>query len=278
MASTRVERRRLSTTVRLFDPSLASNRFIIAAFLGVLCAVFAAGTLADDTAAEASGDALQAGLVVFLAWAIARELHPDLPVAASVAAVAGLLILQTGEPRLGAVVALLFAVRLVAGTTGRAPNALDLVWLPAVAAYSGLSPGGLVAGLALAGALALAARQPGPSRRRAIAGALVAAAAVTAVAVHQGTIVPDPVAPTALQWGLLAVAAIAAASGLRRGPAPASVGDLSGEPLSATHLRDARRLAVVAAILTLAWLGAPGVPALAGVWAAVIAVGLTARR
>ncbi len=275
MPSARTERRRLSTTVRLFDPSLASNRFVVLAFLGTLGAVFALQAAGGDAASRAAGTALGAAFAVFLAWAIARELDPDLPVTASVAAAAALLILLSGEPRLGAVVAVLFAVRIVAGSTGRAPNATDLVWLPAVAAYGALSPGGVPAGLALAGALALGATPPGPARRWALVSALVAAAAVIAVAVDQGTIDPAPQAPSALQWGLLAVAALATISALRRCPAPASVGDLSGERLSAARLRCARRLAAVTAIATVAWLGGPGLAALVGLWAALIGVGLT---
>jgi hypothetical protein len=279
--SPRAERRRLSTVVRLFDPSLASNRFAVVAFLGVLGAAFALDVSGgDDSAAQAAGAALRAALAVFLAWAIARELHPDLPLAATVAAAAALPILLSGEPRLGAVVAMLFAVRVVAGTTGREPAALDLVGLPALAAYSARSPGGVVAGLALAGALALAALQEQPRRPWALASAVAAAVLVVAVAVQQGTIAPDPQAPTALQWGLLGMAAPAAASMLLRCPAPTSVGDLSGMLLSAARLRDARRLAVVAGIVTLGWLGGAGIPALVGLWAAVIGLGLTtaARR
>lgn len=277
MPSPRAGRRRLTTTVRLIDPSVASNRLVAAAFAGVLAAMFAlrlAGT--DDTATQAAGAALAAALAVFLGWAIARELDPDRPVAASVSIAATLVVLLAGEPRLGAVIALLLAVRIVAGTTGRAPTALDLVWLPAVAAYAGLSPGGIVAGLALAVALALDAA----STRRAwsVAAAVAAAAGTLAVAVAGDTIGPDPRAPDALQWILLAAGAFGAALMLARCPPPTSLGDLSREPLSRTRLLRARQLAVAVAIGTLAWLGGPAIAALASLSAAVVAVGLTPRR
>jgi len=271
-------RRRLTTTVRLFDPSLASNRFVVAAFAGVLTAVLVLRVAnSDDTAAQAAGTALAAAFAVFLAWAIARELDPDRPAAASVAMAVALLVLLAGEPRLGAVVALLFAVRIVAGTTGRAPTPLDLVWLPGVAAYGGLSPGGVVAGLALAVALAIDAA---PTRRTpAFASALAAAAGVLAVALARDTIGSDPQAPDTLQWILLAAFALAAAAlMLARVAPPAALGDYSRQPLSRARLRDARRLAVIAAIATLGWLGGPAIAALVGLSAAVIAVGLTPRR
>lgn len=276
MPTPRARRQPVTTTVRLFDPSLASNRLVVVAFAVVLAAVFALRlTNDDDTAAQASGTALAAAFAVFLAWAIARELDPDRPAAASVAMAVALLVLLAGEPRLGAVVALLFAVRLVAGTTGRAPTALDLVWLPAVAAYAGLSPGGVVAGLALAVALALDAART--RRVWAFASAAAAAAGVLAVALARETIGPDPHAPHTLQWILLAAFALAAALMLARVAPPVALGDLSREPLSRARLLHARGLAAFAAIATLAWLGGPAIAALVGLSAAVIAVGLTPR-
>jgi len=275
MSSPHAERRPPSTTVRLFDPRLASNRFVIVAFCGVLAVVFTVDAAGAGTASEAAAAALRAAFSVFLAWAIARELDPDRPVAASVAAVLALPILLSGEPRLGAVVAVLFAVRILAGTTGRAPTVLDLLWLPGVAAYGATSPGGVVAGLALAGALAVGGTAPGGRRRAALAAAIVAAGAVVAVGFASSTIGPDPESPTAAQWGLMGLAALAATAALLRVAIPTSPCDLSGEPLSRVRVRNARLLAVAVGVLTLVWLGGAGIPALVGLWAAVIGVGMT---
>lgn len=275
MSGPHAKRRLLSTTIRLFDPRLASNRFVFVAFCGVLAVVFTVDAAGAGTSSQAAAAAIGASFSVFLAWAIARELDPDRPVAASAAAVLALPILLTGEPRLGAVVAVLFAVRILAGTTGRAPTALDLLWLPGVAAYGAISPGGVVAGLALAGALALGAAAPGHRRAPALAAAIVAAGAVVGVALARATIGPDPELPTAAQWGVMGLAAFAATAALLRVAIPTSRCDLSGEPLSRVRVRNARLLAVAVGALTLAWLGGAGIPALAGLWAAVLGVGMT---
>lgn len=86
---------------------------------------------------------------MLLSWALARELDPDQPASAVAAGIAGFLIFLTGPTNLGAVTALLFAVRLVARSPGLPPTKVDLIWLPALAAYTARSMGGFLAGVAL---------------------------------------------------------------------------------------------------------------------------------
>lgn len=95
--------------VRLFDLRLPSNRFVLIAPVLALVGVAAFG--AGAPAPVPSG--IEAGFTVLLSWALARELDPDEPASATVAAFAGLLILPTGTPSLGAVTTLLFAIRVV---------------------------------------------------------------------------------------------------------------------------------------------------------------------
>jgi hypothetical protein len=211
---------------------------------------------------------MQIAFSVFLSWAIARELDPDSPGSANAAALAGALIFLTGEPQLWAVTALLFAVRILVRTTGRPPNLLDLAWLPALAAQSARSDGGLIAGLALACALIWDAKLPRPAGKRAMLSGVIAAAVAVAVAALEGTAAPDIHMPTTGQWTVYA-AALVALTGLQTA-APLSVGDLTGERIFRERLFLGRMLAVLVGALTMLWLGGVGAPAQVGLWAALI--------
>lgn len=83
---------------------------------------------------------LAAGLAVFLAWAIGRELDPDQPRSATLGMVATFtFVLFTGVEAAAAAVALL-GVRLIVGSVGRPLKAVDYMVLVAVAGFSGTRP------------------------------------------------------------------------------------------------------------------------------------------
>lgn len=261
-------RRRLSTAYRWFDFQLPSNRFVIgASSLAALgFTVYRIGQ--GDTVGAAVSRGLEAGFSVLLSWALARELDPDRPASAVAAGIAGFVIFLTGPTNLGAVTALLFAVRLVARTPGVPPTNLDLVWLPGLAGYSARSTGGFLAGLALALALAWDADRPHRGRQR--LSALAAAALALGLAAFRGTLSPHPVFPTPWQWAVLGAALLSVV--WLRIPAALSVGDLSGEPLEHRRLVRARLLAVATGILVGAWLGGAAAPAFVGLWAAFVGI------
>lgn len=262
--------RRVSTIVRLFDLRLASNRFVLAAFAVAAVGVAVWRSLDGLAVSAAASLGIQTGFAVLLSWAIARELDPDRPASATVAAVAGFLISFTGLTNLGAVTALLFAVRVVTRTGGAPPSLLDLLWLPALAAYSARSTGGFLAGLALGGALAWDAREGRGALQW--ASAALAAGLAIGLAVARETLPPEPAAPAVSQWIVLA-AALLALPALRLPPAR-SVGDISGEPLSGRRLVLGRVLAVAVGAAFLAWLGGGAAPGLVGLWGAVIGIAL----
>lgn len=265
-------RGRLSTVVRWFNLRLPSNRFVFTASGLALIGFAAFRMVQQDSPGAAVSRGLEAGFSVLLSWAVARELDPDRPAGAIVAGIAGFLIFLTGPTNLGAVTALLFAVRVVAGTPGLPPTKVDLVWLPALAGYTARSPGGFLAGLALAAALALDARPP--TRGRQIASAAAATALAVGLAILRDTLLPQPVVPNAWQWVVLG-AALLSVPWLRTAIL-VSVGDLSGEPLSQGRLVWARALALATGALVVAWLGGAAAPALVGLWAAI--VGIAAAR
>jgi hypothetical protein len=261
-------RRRPSTVIRWFDLRLTSNRFVLAGSAAALIGVASFRAARGDEPGTAISAGVEAGLSLFLSWAVARELDPDLPASATMAAVAGLLISFTGKANLGAVTALLFAARLTAGTPGAPPTLLDLAWVTGLAAYTARSPGGFLAGLALAIAVLW---EPGPSQRGfRILSAVVAGGLAVGLAILFGTAEPRPVLPTAGQWVVLGLALLSIP--WLRIPAPVAVGDLSGEPLSQWRLVRARILLPATGGLGAIWLGGAAVPALVGLWAAVIGI------
>lgn len=263
-----MSRRRFSTAVRLFDLRLASNRFVLAAFALGLAGFAAFRAVRGDPLGLAVSRGLEAAFSVLLSWALARELHPDQPASAAAAGIAGFLIFLTGQTNLGAVTALLFAVRVTARSPGLPPTNFDLVWLPVLAAYTTRSSGGFLAGLALAAALAWDAEAPAQGRQ--ILSAVAAAGLALSLATVRGTLEPDPVTPTAWQWIVLGVALFSLP--WLRIAASVSVGDLSGVPLSQARLVRARALAVITGGLAVMWLGGAAAPALVGLWAALVGI------
>jgi hypothetical protein len=258
----------MSTTVRWFDLRLASNRLVFAASAMALLGFGSFLAARGNPLGLAVSRGLEAGFSVLLSWALARELDPDRSISAVAAGIAGFLIFLTGPTNLGAVTALLFAVRVVTRTPGLPPTTVDLIWLPALAAYTARSTGGFLAGLALAAALAWDAEAP--TRFRQSLSAVVAAGLAVSLAAARGTLGPDPVVPTPAQWTIL-VAALVSVPWLRI-PASVAVGDLTGEPLSHGRLVRARALALFTGALVAAWLGGAAAPALVGLWAALIGI------
>lgn len=252
----------MSTVVRLFDLRLASNRFVIvasAAFAGGVALLRSAGGW--DLASP-----LVAALTVLLAWALARELDPDAPAAATVAAVVVPALFLAGPPSLRVVTAVLFAVRLLAETTGAPPTRFDLIWLPGIAAWSAGADGGLPSALALVAALAVGGR-------RQLASALVALVVAIGAAVWTGSYVPRPDVDPAWGWVVIAASSIAWIPFLRLRSTSAR-GDISGEVLVPARLRLARVVAAVTAISTVAWVGASAATLLSCLWAAMVGCAL----
>jgi len=267
---------RVSKVVRTVNLRVPSNRFVAAAsaagFLAVLAREIAGGT----PYINAGRAGMQIALSIFLAWAVARELDPDSTSSAGLAAFAGAAIYFMGEAGMWSVAALLFAVRITLRSSGSAPNVFDLIWLPGIAALSAQSPGGWIAGLALAFALALTCRLPQKAPRRSLISAVVAVAAVAFVSLAKGALGPSFLRPTVAQ-SLVLAAALLSIPALRARP-PKSVGDEDGHPLHRKRLTSARALALATGLLTTVWIGGRAVPELASLWAATIGVGVTVLR
>ena len=248
---------------RPIDLRYPSNRFVVAATV----VAGAIGFLFGD--GNAFSDGVTAGGAVFLAWAIGRELDPDSTWSAGVAAPIALALWFIHPPGLAITGAVLLVLRIVARTTGRSPALVDMVVVGGFAAFTAWRPGGVIAASAIGVALVLdcvLARRNDPVQYGAGL-ATVLAAGVVATGWAQPLDFTDPTAG----WIVLVAVAVAAGATMPLGSVR-SVGDLTGEPLSASRVRLARLVAAVVVIGYAALGGSAGLETVAPAVAAMVAL------
>jgi len=211
--------------------------------------------------------------VTFLAWAIGRELDPDRPWTAGVAAVLAAGMIGAGVPSLLVSGAVLLAARVTARTTGLAPRITDLGAVAGFAFLAGVSDAGLAVGVILGLVLVADRFLPGGALFSSVPMGILSVVVVLAATALWGTLVPAPGLPHGPEWAMVP-AAVAGLAGLGRPRRVAAVGDFSGKALSVGRARLGRVVAVVAAALTFIWLGGAGLTSAAVVWAALAATAL----
>ena len=211
---------------------------------------------------------VQAGLTVFLTWALCRELDPDHPMGAFVAAGFGLLALVVWDlPQLGAIFWLLVLVRVVNRTTGIPAGLLDVLGLIGLAGWLSLQ-GNWGYSLITALALFLDSRLPDPARRQLIFALL--AAVVTVVAAILGMDLARQAAPS-LQAALIAmVLSLLFLPVLLAARRVESVGDQTGKSLIPMRVQAAQGLALLVGVEIALMGGWSGLQSLNPLWAAAL--------
>lgn len=262
---------------RRLDFGLLSNRIAVA--VPVLSGMVAGswGLLDGASLWEATGYGVAAGGASFLGWATARELDPDHPGSAALAAVATPWLVLWSGPALAAGGLWLVALRIMSGTTGAAPYPPDLVVVVGLGTLASLGERGLAGALAGYAVIALSTRFEERARSATLTAAFVGGGIAVATAVLAGVVVApvEPDAATAAWVGAIALT-VAAAWRIR----VTSVTDRRPQPL----LRSRVRLSLVAAgvwgALAVLWHGAVGVavagPALVAL--ASVALRVTGQR
>jgi hypothetical protein len=268
----------ITALARIIDPRLRTHQFHLAvAVLGGLI-VMAVELEQRSSITEALGPATNAGVTVFLAWAIAREVDPDEARTANLAAVlavAGRLLVGPGN--LAALFMLLLATRITLRSTGMMPTLLDaFVFLPTAAFFAGRTVTGWLAALTLAYALARDHRLPDPAGSASlVAGFLVSATAsgglILSGAFGAGWAVPEPLP--------LALTAAGITAGLfLPGYVPMSKADYTGDMLDFFRLRSTRWILLGAATLNALVAGGATMTGLSAVWVVLVAATMIARR
>jgi hypothetical protein len=265
-----MDMRNFSALGRLIDIRYPSNLFVVAA--SVLGGASALGYLLITDGDDPLLWAFRTVAGVFLAWAIARELDPDHPVAAGVAALAGGAAVAMAAPEIGAMAGFLIASRIIVRTTGLSPHPWELVALVGFAGYLAASQAGWPAAAALIWAMWIDGGHTHAPHPPAKIAALVAAAVAIIVAVF--TFPTDFALDRGWPATLVFLVGIGAAwISVNRLEQPVSTCDHVDTPLSPHRLAQGR--IVAGAGLGLAAILTPLEPAAyAPLWAALVATAL----
>ena len=263
---------------RIIDPRLRTHQFHMAvAVLGGLV-VMAVELEQRGSIAGAFGPAVNAGIAVFLAWAIAREVDPDEARTANLAAVLAVVArLLAGPANLAALFMLLIATRIVLRSTGLRPTLLDgLVFLPVAAYLAGGTATGWMAALALAYALAHDHRLPDPAKRYSLIAAFVVSATASAAVIRSGAFESGWAAPAAVPLAVTAAGIVAGL--LLPGYIPTSKTDYTGELLDFFRMRSARWVLLGGYLLAVVVGGGAAMAGLSVVGVVLVSATLIARR
>ena len=226
---------------RPLDFAYRSNRLVMA-----VSVVVAAGFFLVDLVSEANLPTSwwAAGVAVFLAWAIGRELDPDRTGVAAMAMAISVVFVLIASPSLLTATAILLAVRLASGTVGLPLGRVEVIVLVAMSVAIGLDGGALAALPAMLIAILIS---DGTMKR-------ATAAAVLVVALGTFALVRPGLESSPFRLGAAVVLVFTAATLwlALRVPEPSSVCDVGGMPLQARRIAVSRILA--AATVALAFL------------------------
>lgn len=256
---------RWSSLLRGYDLALGYNR----AILLVTAAGAALGfMLAGGDFRARAIQAIVAGVTVFGAAALAKEVSPDAARAAVPAAVAALP-LVTLTPLLASLGLfwLIGNARFLNRTTGLPPKMTDtIVLLLASAALAWLvSP---LCALLMAMVLILDGLLPDGRRAHVGLGLLIAVVAAIRLYFDQRPAAPPP-------WWLGAILlfiAVGFMPVILNSYQVSAVGDVTGRPLPPARVQAGQSFVLSAGLFLASWLGVPGVLLLGGLWAALLGV------
>jgi hypothetical protein len=264
-----------STLWRGLSPRNSSHLAIFGCCAAAFAGVLAVQLMDGREPAAAVAVAVNAAVMLFLSWAIARELDPDFPRSAFAAVFVAALIMAGGSEAAGASVGVLLALRIAGRSTGRKPSLLDLVAAPVLAAAFAWLPRGWIGGVAVAVALVWDTLLPQPGPRRNYLGAALTLAATVAVTLLRDTLGAGFVTGGWVGW--VAVAAALAAFPAIRQYVPRSRCDRTRQTIEPKRLKAARRLALGTGLAAFVVFGTEAAPLLAGLWAALTGIAIYGR-
>lgn len=253
---------------RTIDPQYPTNRAI--AIITIL--VVLGGTVFQRLSGGGWGASvlwgINAGLTVFLTWALCRELDPDHPMGAFVAAALALVASLVWDlPELGVILWLVVMTRVVNRTAGPPAGVLDALGLLGLAGWLSLQ-GDWQYGVMTALALFLDSQLPERARRQLLFALVAVGVTVGAALLGEGVVGQGGLS---LRGGLIALGLSLLFSPVvldsRR---VQSVGDQTGERLIPVRVQAAQILALLTGVEAAFLGGVAAFKALGPLWAAVV--------
>jgi hypothetical protein len=260
----------ITAIARAIDPNYPTNRAIALVTLAVIIGGTILQLIAGGQLLQSVSWGVAAGLAVFLAWALARELDPDHDLSAFVAtglALIGLHFLDL--PGLTALFWVIVLLRIVNRTAGLPATILDSLLVLGLGSWLTWQ-GEWIYGLITALAFLLDSRLSPPHRRHLLFGVI---ALVITVILFGGRLPrvgePSPAIVLAvLVMSVLFVPVIIASRELT------TVSDQTNEPLNPRRVQAAQGIALLTGILAVWWNGYPGLVSFMPLWAAMAGASL----
>ena len=255
---------RWSSLLRGYDISLRYNQLILAlSAAGAMAGYFISGQEPWSRLFAA----VVAGGIVFMTGALAKELDPDRPWAAVLAAVLTLPFVTTFT--FDGAVALFWLIggtRFLNRSTGLRPKATDLLALLAVSAWLGWQVTPLF-GILISMMLILDSLLPDGQRKHALLGLVIAV--VTGVWLTQS----DPIAISPDLWAVvgLLVITIGFIPVILSAYHSTAIGDATGIRLHPLRVQAGQVFALSAGLFIASWRSESGILLLIGLWAALVA-------
>jgi len=267
-----VNRTDISSIGRAVDLTYATNRAIAVITLLVAIGGLLWQRLSGAPWLASTTWGSQAGLTVFLTWALCRELDPDHPTAAFAAAGFALVaVLVWALPQLALILWLVILMRVVNRSTGLAAGVLDAVGLVGLAGWLSLQDNWAY-GLITAIALFLDSQLPDPTRRQ-LPFALLSAIVTALVAIlASASLWETPsvmVGLGALGLSLVFLPVILAARSIE------SIGDETEERLRPARVQAAQVLALLTGVGAAFLDGSSALVRLGPLWASVLGASFT---
>lgn len=267
-----MKRADISSIGRAIDPAYPTNRAIAVVTLVVMFGGLLRQRLTGAPWLASAMWGAQAGLTVFLAWALCRELDPDHPAAAFLAAGLALTaVLAWRLPKLAAILWLLVLVRVVNRTTGLPAGVVDALGLVGLAGWLSLQ-GNWGYALITAMAFFLDSQLSDPARRQLPFALLSVVVTVIIAILGAGSPweAPSPMGGlVALGLSLVFLPVILAARSVE------SVGDETREQLTPARVQAAQALALIVGVEAAFLEGPSALLALAPLWASVLGASFT---
>jgi hypothetical protein len=263
-----------SSIGRPVDLNYPTNRAIALLTVGLMIGSALFRLLTGDELLQGILGGIGAGLTIFLAWAVSREVDPDHDLSAFWGAGLALVgLLLAGLPSFGALLWLLLILRVVNRTSGREAKIGDSVAILGLGGWLAWY-GNWLYGLLTALAFLLDSRLSAPTRRHLpFAGAAFVIAVISFGFGETGPRDSSLSLASALAIVIISILFTPVIIASRQVEA---VGDQTGEPLNPRRVRLGQFLALLAGVLIALGQGNAGVVALLPLWAALLGVVLYA--